>query len=168
MPDTRTSSHISLYLRQVFLENTFPAYPPAPHPKKSDDPPPAPKLSIRNTIIKLLLDQSISAVLNTLLFSVFNRTIQGAMADAPPETSIFKAISFWSSPGAIKLHAVDYADVWEQSVGEMWPLLLACWRFWPAVALVNYTMIRSVRMRSLVGGLAGIAWGTYMSLVAAR
>lgn len=154
--------------RQVSLEKTFPAYPPAPHPKKSDDPPPAPKLSIRNTAVKLVLDQSVSAVFNVVLFSVFNRAIQSAMSDAPRITNIFTAIRYWVQPGALALHEVDYAEVWEQSLGETWPLLVASWQFWPVVALVNYSMVQSVRVRNLIGGLAGIAWGTYMSLVAAR
>jgi hypothetical protein len=158
-------THISH--RQVFLERTFPAYPRAPHPKKSDDPAPAPKLSIRNTVVKLALDQSVSAVANTLMFSVFNRAIQSAMRDAPVVTGFFSAVSYWVQPGALALHDVDYAEVWAQSLGEMWPLLLASWRFWPVVAVVNYSMVQSVRVRNLIGGLAGIAWGTYMSLVAA-
>lgn len=117
---------------------------------------------------KLLLDQSVSAVFNTLLFSIFNRGIQSAMRDAPRVTSIFKAIDFWITPGALKMHDVDFAEVWQESLGEMWPLLTAAWRFWPLVAVVNFTMVKTVRMRNLVGGLAGIVWGTYMSLVATR
>ena len=150
------------------MERTFPAYPPPSHPKKSDEPPPAPKLSIRNTVIKLLLDQSISAVGNTLLFSLFNRTLQTAMAGAPRVTNIFKAVSYWTQAEAIQFHEVDFADVWRQSCDEMWPLLTASWKFWPMIAVVNYTLVQSVRMRGLIGGLAGIVWGTYMSLVASR
>lgn len=90
------------------------------------------------------------------------------MSDAPRVTGIFSAIDYWITPGAIKLHEVDFAHVWKQARGDMWPLLKVSWRFWPLVAGVNYTMVRTVRMRNLIGGLAGIVWGTYMSLVAKR
>lgn len=154
--------------RQDFLESTFPAYPPPPHPKKSDDPPPPPKLSLRNTAIKLALDQTLGATANTLLFSTINRSLQAAMVDAPRETSIFKAMAYWNNPGAIDFSSVDFAEVWRVSTEEFWPILRAGWSVWPAVATVNYTLVPTVQGRNLLGGLCGIAWGTYMSMIAAE
>jgi protein Mpv17 len=46
--------------------------------------------------------------------------------------------------------------------------MVAGWKVWPLVALVNYTMVRTVQGRSLVGGLAGLGWDVSVSLVAAR
>lgn len=168
--------------RQQFLESAFPSYPaPAPLEKSADDKPaddkpaddkPAvgkaagePKLSVRNTAIKLVLDQTLGAVANTLLFSGFHRSMQAALVEAPRETSIFKALGYWNSPGAIDFGSVDFGEVWALTRAEFWPSLQAGWKFWPAVALGNYTLVGKVETRNLVGGLAGIAWGTYMSLV---
>lgn len=145
----------------------FPAYPETFNSNKSDEKKPLQaKLSIRNTVIKLALDQSISASLNTLLFSIVNRTLQASMAHAPAISNIFKAVSYWTSAGSLDFQAVDFAEVWRVSCDEFWPILMAGWKFWPGIALVNYTMIKEVQNRNLMGALAGVAWGTYMSLVA--
>ena len=154
--------------RQELLESTFPSYPPPPHPKKSDDPPPPAKLSVRNTAIKMLLDQTLSATFNTLLFSVFNRSLRAAMGDAPAEHSIFKAMADWNSPGAIDFGRVDLAEVWQMAKDEFWPIFRAGWALWPAVGIVNYTLVKTIQGRNLVGGLAGITWATYMSMVASH
>jgi protein Mpv17 len=49
---------------------------------------------------------------------------------------------------------------------EFWPLMLAGWRLWPVVSIVNFTLVRSVQGRALVGSVAGVGWGVYLSLVA--
>lgn len=49
--------------------------------------------------------------------------------------------------------------------GEFWGLVKAGWRFWPLVSLVNYVFLTSVEARSLVGALAGLGWGIYLSLM---
>jgi protein Mpv17 len=49
---------------------------------------------------------------------------------------------------------------------EFWPLMIAGWRLWPLVSIVNFTLVRSVQGRALVGNLAGLGWGVYLSLVA--
>lgn len=161
------------FLWQDFLESTFPAYPapPTPHPKKSDDPapaPPLPKLSIRNTVIKLLLDQTVGAALNTLLFSTYMHSLHQALHPVPRITDIFKAISFWTSPGAVDLTRVDWLQVWQASLDEFWPIVVAGWKLWPVVSLVNFTAVKTVEGRNLVGALAGVGWGIYMSFVAAQ
>lgn len=55
--------------------------------------------------------------------------------------------------------AVDAAGI------EFWPIMKAGWKLWPAVSAVNYTAVRSVEGRSLVGSVAGMGWGVYLSLV---
>jgi hypothetical protein len=152
---------------QSWLEATFPSRPAAPHPKKSDDKPKEePRLSVRNTIIKLVLDQTLSASFGILAFSMYTRGLQAAMHDAPKETSVFKAIGFWNSPGSIKFDQVDWAGVWRVACDEFWGIYTAGLKVWPAVAMVNYTIVRDVQTRNLVAGMAGIAWGTYMSMIA--
>lgn len=119
-------------------------------------------------MIKLVLDQTIGATLNTLLFSVFNRSLQAAMVDAPRETNVFKAIGFWNSPGAIDFGRVDMGGVWRVALDEFWDIYSAGLKVWPAVSFVNFSLVKSVQTRNLIGGLAGIGWGTYMSLIAAE
>ena len=154
--------------RQSFLEKQFPAREAPPHPKKSDDLPPKAKLSVRNTVIKVLLDQTLGAIANTLFFSVFNRSLQMAMAHAPRRQGLMKTIKFWQSPGAIEFEKVDFDQVWTKSKDELWPILQAGWMFWPVVSLFNFTMVETIQARNSVGSTAGIVWGVYMSLVAAE
>lgn len=113
-----------------------------------------------------MLDQTLGAALNTLAFSFFNRALQQAMVDAPVEHSVFKAIGYWNSGGAIEFDKVDFAQVWQQSKDEFWPIIMAGWKLWPLVSTVNYSMVKDVQTRNLIGGAAGIGWGTYMSLMA--
>ncbi|KAF7547766.1 hypothetical protein G7Z17_g7497 [Cylindrodendrum hubeiense] len=156
------------FLWQDFLESTFPAYPPPPHPKKSDNPPPPPKLSIRNTAIKLVLDQTVGSALNTLLFSTFVHSLRAALHPAPRITSLFKAISFWTNPGTVDLSRVNWDTVWDASLDEFWPIVFAGWKLWPAVSLVNFSAVKTVQGRNLVGSLAGVVWGIYMSMITAE
>jgi hypothetical protein len=149
------------------LEKSFPQYIQPPHPKKTDEknPPPA-KFSVRNTLIKFVLDQTVGSVLNTLAFTTFFGAMRMAMDPSPRITSPFKAASYWVSPSAIDFEKVDGSEVWAQSMEQLWPITKAAWKLWPAVSLVNFTMVKTVEVRGLIGGLAGIAWGIYMSIVA--
>lgn len=97
-----------------------------------------PKLSIRNTVVKFLLDQTIGAAVNTLLFSLVFAGFKGANLE----------------------QAVQIARQ------EFWPLMAAGWRLWPLVSAVNFTVVKSVQTRNLVGSLAGVAWNVYLSLCA--
>ncbi|KKP05948.1 hypothetical protein THAR02_01987 [Trichoderma harzianum] len=156
------------FLWQDFLESTFPAHPSPPKPpsdsKKispSSQPPP---LSLTNTILKFLLDQTIGAALNTLLFSTFTHSLRQAMVHAPRITNLPSAAKYWSSAGAVDFNRVDFGRVWAASKAEFWALMLAAAKLWPAVSLVNFTLVKSVQGRNLVGALAGVAWGVYISL----
>jgi len=94
------------------------------------------RLSIRNLIIKVILDQTISASVNTLMFSLafagFNR--------------------------------MGYADAWGEARSQYWGLMLAGWKLWPLVSLVGFSVVKSVEGRNLLGSLAGLGWGIYLSL----
>ncbi|CZR51725.1 related to glomerulosclerosis protein Mpv17 [Phialocephala subalpina] len=95
------------------------------------------KLHIQNTLTKFLLDQTIGAVANTLLFSLAFAGFRGQ----------------------------GYADAVVTAKHEFWPMMQAGWTLWPFVSLLNFAVVKSVEMRSLVGSLAGLVWGIYLSLL---
>ncbi|KAM3472938.1 hypothetical protein MY8738_008630 [Beauveria namnaoensis] len=157
------------FLWQELIEASFPSHPkPAARPKKTDDKPVPPALSKRNTAIKFLLDQTVGAAVNTLLFSTFTRSLRMASAHAPRVTNVYKAVSYWVSPGAVDFSLVDFRVVWAEAKEEFWPLVAAGYKLWPAVSLVNFTLVRSVQGRNLVGALAGLVWGIYICLFSAN
>jgi hypothetical protein len=138
-----------------------------------------PALSKRNTLAKTLLDQTVGAVLNTLLYSCFMHGIQMAMAHhgqqhgAAASEGVGHGLGglglLLQNPwGAVRYDAVAWAVVWEKAKEELWPILVAGWRFWPLVSVVNYVFLTSVTSRTLVGSLAGLGWGVYLSLSSAN
>lgn len=96
------------------------------------------KLHIPNTISKFALDQTIGAAANTLMFSFVFAGFSGA----------------------------NFEQAVQISKQEFWPLMVAGWKLWPLVSFVNFTVVKSVQRRNLVGGLAGMVWNVYLSLVA--
>ncbi|KAG5943102.1 hypothetical protein E4U60_006923 [Claviceps pazoutovae] len=173
------------FIWQDYLESTFPARipPAATHPQKPSqktDPKSSPEqqqqqqqqqqqpLNIRNTLTKFILDQTLGATLNTLLFSLYIHSIHMAMPHAPRLTSFTKAASYWVSPEVIDFSAVDTRLVLQAALAEFWTIVFAGIKLWPAVSLVNYTLVRTVEGRSLVGCVAGLGWGVYMSMMAAK
>ncbi|KAL8413796.1 hypothetical protein RB594_005149 [Gaeumannomyces avenae] len=171
------------FLWQELLEHSFPSSglpspPPsaaaaAPNGKKQQKQPKPKgeagegKLSVGNTMAKLALDQTVGAALNTVMFSVFLHSVQAAMAHrpaAPADSFAFLAGGFNK---AVDYSAVRWDDVWARASAEFVPLLVASWRLWPLVSLVNFAFVRSVATRNLVGGLAGVGWGVYVSMFAA-
>jgi len=153
LPTSPRQSNTPAPHRQSFLESTFPSHyfvpsdaailAAAKNDEKELDREESThtlldsKLSIPNTIIKFLLDQTIGATINTLLFSLVFAGFRG--------------------------------EGYEEAVGiareEFWPLMKAGWTVWPAVSLLNYAAVKSVEGRALVGSLAGMGWGVYLSLV---
>lgn len=127
-----------------------------------------PALSKRNTAIKFLLDQTVGAAVNTLLYSTFTRSLRRASSHAPRITSLSKAVSYWLSPDAVDFSQVDFELVWAEAKEEFWPLVLAGSKLWPFVSLVNFTLIKSVQGRNLLGALAGVIWGIYICLFSAN
>ncbi|GJN67568.1 hypothetical protein PLICBS_001595 [Purpureocillium lilacinum] len=132
--------------------------------QKDDEPP----LSLRNTLAKFLLDNTLGAAVNTLLFSTFIHALRAAMHPAPRITNLTRAVDHWTRPGSIDFAAVDGDAVWAAARAEFWPIVLAGVKFWPLVSLVNFSLVKTVEGRNLVGCLAGVAWGVYMSMFAAQ
>ncbi|KAI1339339.1 Mpv17/PMP22 family protein [Xylariaceae sp. FL0016] len=131
-----------------------------------------PRLNKGNTAIKLVLDQTIGAAVNTFLFSLFIHGIQATMPrpfgtalSAPEESGRYLSALL---SGAVKTGKVDWGVVVQQSTEEFWPIMQAGWKLWPFVSLVNFAFIKSIEGRNLVGSLAGVVWGIYMSMISAR
>ncbi|KAI1374903.1 hypothetical protein F4677DRAFT_146933 [Hypoxylon crocopeplum] len=174
------------FLWQDFLETSFPAYHVSPTPaavasavandekaleqEAKEGKLVEPKLNIANTAIKMILDQTIGAAVNTFLFSLFIHSIQAAMVRplGAPLSNPDKSAQYLFSRGSIDYTKVDWKNVVVHSRAEFYPILVAGWRVWPVVSLVNFAFIKSIEGRNLVGSLAGVGWGVYMSLLAAR
>ncbi|KIW54193.1 hypothetical protein PV05_06570 [Exophiala xenobiotica] len=129
------------YKWQLWLEDNFPSNPKkdvAAPEKKSDDAKGEEKqtLSVTNTIAKFVLDQSIGAAFNTLLFITMINLFRGAGYD-----KIMTAVR-----------------------RDFWTMMIAGYKFWPLVSILNLSVV-PVEQRMLVGGLAGLAWGIYVSLM---
>ncbi len=170
------------FLWQETLESAFPSYRIAPTAEAlasaaaSDDAAlddesargalVEPQLSKRNTLAKFVLDQTLGAAVNTLLFSLFMHGVREGMAHHYDVAGKGKgAWGFVAGGDVVRYEAVEWVGVWAKARGEFWGLVRAGWRFWPVVSLVNYGFVKSVEARSLVGALAGLAWGVYLSLV---
>ncbi|KAI1876102.1 uncharacterized protein JN550_001598 [Neoarthrinium moseri] len=169
-------------LWQEFLESTWPAYHASPTPEavatasKGDDKAlersaregrlVEPKLNIANTLIKTLLDQTVSAAFNTIVFSLFMHSANQAMARplGTPLSTPDQSVNFLLAKGSIDYSKVDWASVQAKSYAEFWPLVYAGWKLWPFVSLVNFAFVKTVTGRNLVGSLAGVGWNIYLSL----
>lgn len=118
----------------------------------------------------MFLDQTIGAAVNTFLFSMFMHSIQAAMLRplGAPLSNPDKSGQYLFSRGAIDYSKVDWMDAVARSRAEFYPILVAGWRVWPLVSLINFAFIKSIEGRNLVGSLAGVGWGVYMSIIAAR
>lgn len=106
--------------------------------------------------------------MNTLLFSTYVHALRTAIHPVPVITSLPKAITYWTAPGTLNFDRVNWATVWEAAKADFAPLVYAGWKLWPAVSIVNFAAIKTVEGRNLMGALAGVVWGIYMSLVAAQ
>ncbi|KAI1758742.1 hypothetical protein GGR53DRAFT_516067 [Hypoxylon sp. FL1150] len=174
------------FLWQEFLESSFPAYHVSPTPaavasaaandekaleqEAKEGKLVEPKLNIRNTAIKMVLDQTVGAAVNTFLFSLFMHSIQKAMVRSPgtPFSTPDQSILYLLSRGSIDYGKVDWTGVVARSRAEFYQILVAGWKVWPIVSLINFAFIQSIEGRNLVGSLAGVGWGIYMSLLASR
>jgi hypothetical protein len=106
-------------------------------------------------------------VVNTFLFSSFMHSIKAAMTPLPHEKMQRITKDSVARPRTIDYGRVDWRSVVARSRKELVPLMVAGWKLWPLVSVVNFAFIKSVEGRTLVGSLAGVVWGVYMSLFAA-
>ncbi|KAI0388410.1 Mpv17/PMP22 family protein [Xylariaceae sp. FL0594] len=174
------------FLWQDYLESTFPAYHASPtsaavksaaagDDKQLDEAARKgtlvePKLNLTNTAIKLLLDQTVGAAVNTFLFSLFMHSIQAAMPRplGTPLSNPDKSVQYLLTRGSIDYGRVDWSRVVANSQSEFYPILFAGWKLWPFVSFINFAFVKSIEGRNLVASIAGVAWGIYMSLLTTR
>ena len=98
-----------------------------------------------------MLDQTAGAAFNTALFSSYMHGVRAATA-----------------AGGGGVARVDWAGVWARTRAEFWPIVRAGWSFWPFVSVVNFVFLTSVEARNLLGSLAGLGWGVYVSMLTAK
>jgi protein Mpv17 len=145
---------------QDFLEASFPSNVPAniEVPNKQEKTTTLETkqvLSIKNTLIKFFMDQTIGAAFNIPLFIGIIGMVKGQSVETI--TNNIKAVSrrdeirlIWHANGLCQ----DFLDVY-----------LSGMKLWPAVSLISFTVIPADR-RVIFGSLAGVAWNIYLSLKA--
>lgn len=94
------------------------------------------QLNIPNTIAKIVIDQIIGGALNTALFIGTIGTLRG----------------------------LDYDVITEQLQNDFWPIMIAGFKLWPLVSILNFTIVPADK-RLLVGSLFGVIWAVYLSLM---
>ena len=104
----------------------------APSPQKAKK-----QLSIRNTIVKFLLDQSVGAAVNTIMFIM----------------------------GIAMLRGYSWQYGWEETKVGFWPLTFAGQKLWPLVSIISLTLV-PVEQRMVFGSTVGVGWGIFLSLMA--
>jgi protein Mpv17 len=57
-----------------------------------------------------------------------------------------------------------YQQAVKSAQHDFWGLMNAGWKLWPLISALNFTVVRSVEMRQLLGSLAGFGWNIYLSL----
>ncbi|KAI9887911.1 MAG: hypothetical protein M1823_000300 [Watsoniomyces obsoletus] len=96
------------------------------------------KLNVRNTLIKVFLDQSLGAAVNTVAFIATMGSLRGQ----------------------------SRVEVFEAVARDFWPVTKAGLKVWPLVSALNFTVV-PLHNRIVVASLVGVGWGVYLSLVAA-
>ncbi|KAK7536340.1 uncharacterized protein J3D65DRAFT_668752 [Phyllosticta citribraziliensis] len=92
-----------------------------------------------NVFMKFFLDQTVGAFVNIVLFVATIRALNGSGSD-----EIYAAIK-----------------------DGMWPIYSAGLKLWPLVSVISFTVV-PVDKRVVFGSVVGVAWGVYLSLVAAE
>ena len=124
------------YQWQKYLEDSYPTREAKiekhkQNTKIQEEPP----LSVTNTAIKFVLDQSIGCWTNTIIFIVTMGILKG------------------QSIG----HIMSIIET------DFWSMVMAGYKLWPMVCLLNLLVV-PFDYRMLVGNLAGFGWGVYVSL----
>ncbi|KAL5364775.1 hypothetical protein BJX96DRAFT_179259 [Aspergillus floccosus] len=120
------------------LEKAFPGFIESEptKPKADDDETQKPKLNVKNTVLKITIDQTVGAVWNTILFIATLGLLRGE----------------------------GYEAILDQIRTDFWPMVIAGLKLWPLVSIMNFTVV-PVDQRLLVGSLFGVVWAVYLSLV---
>ncbi|CAO2651006.1 Nn.00g093030.m01.CDS01 [Neocucurbitaria sp. VM-36] len=128
---------------QNFLEDLFPTNIPLSLPPTSEKKPTSPaktRTSKTNILIKFLLDQTIGAVINTLMFLGYMGYVNAsASQDA-------------------------WGHVATECRNKTWPMMKDGYKFWPAISLISFVWV-PVDKRVVFGCSVGVIWGIYLSLM---
>lgn len=137
----------SNHARQSYLEKIFPSYKVClststvhknqQNPGKKPDLKAKQNFSLLNTFMKFGLDQTIGASINTIIFSIVMSMLKGA----------------------------GLGEATEIAARDFWPVMTAGWKLWPAISVYNFGFVKTVEGRTMIGGIAGMAWGIYLSLI---
>ncbi|WJG37040.1 uncharacterized protein FOBCDRAFT_253746 [Fusarium oxysporum Fo47] len=109
------------YLWQDYLETKFPSYNSRQkdvskrHGKAAND-----RLSVPNTLVKTILDQTIGAVVNTFLLCAFINFTKSAVVPSV------------SSGSKFDYTRIDWLFILNKAHEDFYPLLVAGWKLWPA------------------------------------
>ncbi|CBX93181.1 similar to integral membrane protein [Plenodomus lingam JN3] len=140
---------------QGFLEDQFPTNvrtPAQPSSAQKGKKPDANQttLSKRNVLIKFLLDQTIGALVNTLMFIAYMSYINHSQTSAQGQ--------------------LDMGGPWDAVKTDCgvktWPMMKDGYKFWPLISLVSFLWV-PVERRVVFGCSVGVIWGIYLSLAAA-
>jgi hypothetical protein len=133
-------------LWQTFLEDHFPTNVPTSTTRSADEKPKSltkTTTSKTNILIKFLLDQTIGAVVNTLMFLAYMAYINASQQG--------------------KQNAWDVVQ--RECSDKTWPMMKDGYKFWPAISLISFVWV-PVNKRVLFGCSVGVLWGIYLSLAA--
>ena len=123
------------YVWQKFLEDSYPTREPKNSKEKEETTPKEePPLSLTNTAIKFVLDQSIGCWVNTIVFIVAMGLFKGQ--------SVNQILSIIEK--------------------DFWSMVMAGYKLWPMVCLLNLLVV-PFDYRMLVGNVAAFGWGVYIS-----
>ncbi|PVH92070.1 hypothetical protein DM02DRAFT_620156 [Periconia macrospinosa] len=138
-------------LWQMYLEELFPNEVPVSNTTPSEKKPHQPngdaggvkktRTSTRNIAIKFLLDQTIGALFNNLMFLSFIGYTSAQDKGEDAWTSIARTVR-----------------------EKLVPMAIDGYKFWPLVSLAAFVWV-PVEKRVLFGGAAGLLWGIYLSLM---
>ncbi|KAJ9358189.1 hypothetical protein DTO280E4_5298 [Paecilomyces variotii] len=93
-------------------------------------------LNVKNTVIKVFLDQTVGAAWNTVLFLTTMSILRGQ----------------------------DYDSVVDSIKTDFWPIMIAGFKMWPFVSILCFVAIPADK-RLLVSSLFGVLWAIYLSLM---
>ncbi|KAE8354756.1 hypothetical protein BDV28DRAFT_130291 [Aspergillus coremiiformis] len=121
------------------LESVLPGYAekPATKPKtEKGDRRKQKKLNVKNTVAKIVIDQIVGGAWATVLFSLTMGLLRGE----------------------------ESGVIVDQIRTDFWPLLIAGFKLWPFVSILNFTVVPADQ-RLLVGSVFGVVWAVYLSLM---
>lgn len=131
---------------QTFLEDRFPTNISSTAPKTADEKPVTPtktQISKANILIKFLLDQTIGAIVNTLMFLAYMAYVNASQQGTQ---------NAWGA-------------VTQDCSNKTWPMMKDGYKFWPLISLISFLWI-PLDKRVVFGASVGVIWGIYLSLAA--